>query len=187
MTELSIATTARHVLLSVTDLLGENDETARTPCRDYDVAALGEHLIDSITRISAAADVAVAASPATALAARISTASAATLVGWERRGTHGDVSFAGRTLPAADLLHVIALEFTVHGWDFATAVASPFTVPEDLAEDLLQLAQRIITPLSRRNAGFDDPVPIDDDTSAIDRLLAFTGRRAARPLLRPRP
>lgn len=187
MTALSTVTTAQQVLLSVTDLLGENHETARTPCRDFDVAALGEHLIDSIIRISAAADVAVPIPPATALADRIGAASAATLTGWECRGTGGDVSFAGRTLPAVDLLRVIALEFTVHGWDFATAVAAQITVPDDLAEDLLQLAQRTITPQSRRNVGFDDPVPIDLDASAFARLLAFTGRHPAQSPLRPRP
>jgi uncharacterized protein (TIGR03086 family) len=178
VTELSIAATALQVLRSVTDLLGDDDATARTPCRDFDVAALGEHLIDSITRISAAAGVTVAAPPATALAARIGAACAATLAGWGRRGTDGDVSFDGRTLPAVDLLHIIALEFTVHGWDFATAVGAPIIVPDDLAEGLLQLAQRTITPQSRRNAGFDDPIPIDADASAFDRLLALTGRHA---------
>jgi len=82
---------------------------------------------------------------------------------------------------------VIALEFVVHGWDFATAVASSIRVPDDLADDLLQLVQRTITPQSRRIAGFDGPVPINADASAFERLLAFTGRHPAPPLLHPRP
>jgi uncharacterized protein (TIGR03086 family) len=187
VTELPIAASALQVLRSMTSLLGPNDETAQTPCRDYDVAALGQHVIDSITRISAAAGVTVAAPQAAAVAARIAAAGEATLAGWDRRGTDGEVFFAGRTLPAADLLHVIALEFVVHGWDFATAVASSIRVPDDLADDLLQLVQRTITPQSRRIAGFDGPVPINADASAFERLLAFTGRHPAPPLLHPRP
>ena len=107
------------------------------------------------------------------------------MAGWRSRGVDGDVDFAGRTLPARDLLGVIALEFVVHGWDFADPSSCNgyvSTVPDDLADDLLQLAHRTITPASRRHAGFDEPVTIGDDASALDRLLAFTGRDPAAPI-----
>ena len=41
------------------------------------------------------------------------------------------------------------------------------------------LARNIITPQGRTNVGFDDPIEVPDDASALDRLLAFTGRRSA--------
>ena len=102
------------------------------------------------------------------------------LAGWRRRGVDGDVRLraAGRC-PPATCWASSRLEFVVHGWDFATAVGDALTVPDDLADDLLQLAHRTVTAESRRIAGFDEPVAIGDDATALDRLLAFTGRDPA--------
>jgi uncharacterized protein (TIGR03086 family) len=186
MTELANATAGLDILRHAVNSIGDDQLRYRTPCRDYDVAALAGHVVDSVTRISAAAGVVVTAPTGTSIAHMLDAAHDA-VSGWGRRGADGDVPFGGRTLPARDLLGVIGLEFVVHGWDFATAVATPYTVPDDLAEDLLQLAQRTITPQSRRHAGFDDPVPIDAHASAVDRLLAFTGRQCEQSRLLPLP
>jgi hypothetical protein len=43
--------------------------------------------------------------------------------------------------------------------------------------DVLGLARQIITPRGRGNIGFDQPVPVSDDVSVLDRLIAFTGRQ----------
>ena len=47
---------------------------------------------------------------------------------------------------------------------------------DDHAEHVLAMAHQTITPESRRIAGFDQPIPVRDDASALDRLVAFTGR-----------
>lgn len=52
-------------------------------------------------------------------------------------------------------------------------------VPDELAEDLLALSRRTMTPASRLAAGFDPPIVIEDGANAFDRLLAFTGRNPA--------
>lgn len=149
-----------------------------TPCRDYDVADLAGHLVDSVTRISGAAGVAVTA-PTGGTITDLLDAGRGAVAGWRRRGLDGAVSFAGRTMSARDLLGVIGLEFVVHGWDFATAVGCTLTVPDALADDVLRLGLRTVTPQSRRDAGFDEPVAIGSDASTLDRLLAFTGRDPA--------
>ena len=182
MSELDDAATSFDVLQQVLGGIGDGDLGARTPCRDYDVAALAEHLVGSVTRISAAAGVAFAASTDPHVIRRVVSAGCAALSGWQRRGVDGAVVFGGRSLPAGDLLGVIALEFVVHGWDLATAVGSSVRVPDDLAEDLLRLAHRTVTPESRRVAGFDEPVIVGDDAIPLDRLLAFTGRDPAAAL-----
>jgi hypothetical protein len=46
-----------------------------------------------------------------------------------------------------------------------------------LADYVLGLARQIIAPLGRGNIGFDQPVPVSDDVSLLDRLIAFTGRQ----------
>jgi hypothetical protein len=44
---------------------------------------------------------------------------------------------------------------------------------------VLGLAHKVITPQGRATVGFDDPVAVPDDASALDRLIAFTGRDPA--------
>jgi uncharacterized protein (TIGR03086 family) len=176
--ELSNAATALNVLRRAVESIDDSQLGLQTPCRDYDVAALAEHLVDSVTRISAAAGVVVPGSGEETMA-RVLDAGRDAVAGWRRRGTDGGVPFAGRTLPARDLLGVITLEFVVHGWDFATAVGEEVNVPDGLVADLLGLAHRTVTAESRRVAGFDEPVALAGDASALDRLLAFTGRDPA--------
>ena len=175
---------ALEVLRQAVGSIGDDQLGRQTPCRDYDVAALATHVIDSITRISAAAGVVVPEPADAPIPRQVLETARAVQVGWERRGFDGDVHFGGRSLPARDLLGIIALEFVVHGWDFATAVGAVLDVPEALAEELLRLARRTVTAESRRSAGFDEPIARDADASSRDRLLAFTGRDpAARTLL----
>ena len=179
MSELDYAAAALEVLQQVIGGVDDAHLDARTPCREYDVAALAEHLVDSVTRISAAARVTFAASTDPQVTRRVVDTGRAAVSGWRRRGVDGAVTFGGRSLAAGDLLGVIALEFVVHGWDLATAVGTSARVPDDLADDLLRLAHRTVTPQSRRVAGFDQPVTVADDATPLDRLLAFTGRDPA--------
>ncbi len=72
---------------------------------------------------------------------------------------------------------VLSLEFLIHAWDYATAMGRPVNAPDSLADYVMGLAQNIITPQGRTTAGFDDPVDVPDDASALDRLVAYTGRR----------
>jgi uncharacterized protein (TIGR03086 family) len=176
--ELTNAEAALRVLERAVGSIGDEQLGNPTPCREYDVFALAGHLVDSLTRISAAAGVVVGA-PTSGTIARVMDAGRGAVAGWERRGMDGDVSFAGRTIAARDLLGVISLEFVVHGWDFATAVGEPLDVPDQLVGDVLQLARRTVTSESRRHAGFDEPVTVSADASALDQLLAFTGRNPA--------
>ncbi|KAA0099638.1 TIGR03086 family protein [Mycolicibacterium sp. P1-18] len=178
MNELANAKAALDVLECALRLVGDDQLGLPTPCRDYDVAALAGHLADSLTRLSGAAGVVVTAPAGGAITGLVDAARRA-VADWRRRGTDGEVSFAGRTMAAHDLLGVIGLEFVVHGWDFATAVGDTFDVPDELADDILHLAFKTVTSQSRRNAGFDEPVPIGADARALDRLLAFTGRDPA--------
>lgn len=178
MNELANAEAALEVLERAVSSVGDGQLANPTPCRDYDVAALVGHLVDSLTRISGAAGVVVSAPTGGAITGLIDAGRDA-VASWRRRGIDGDVSFAGRTMAARDLLGVIGLEFVVHGWDFATAVGETLTVPDALADAILHLGYRTVTAQSRRHAGFDEPVAIGADASALDRLLAYTGRNPA--------
>ena len=64
----------------------------------------------------------------------------------------------------------------MHAWDYAVATGHPINAPDSLSEYVTGLAQRVITPDTRGSAGFDDPVEVPEDATALDRLVALTGR-----------
>lgn len=165
----------QHVLHGIAD----DDLHKQTPCREFDVAALTDHLLNSITTIGAMAgaefgernrddsveqQVVVAARPA--------------LDAWHRRGLDGTVEFGGNAAPATVMVGILSLEFLVHAWDYAAAIGREVDAPESLSDYVLGLAQKIITPEGRANVGFDDPIDVPADADALTRLLAYTGRRA---------
>lgn len=110
MSELSNAAAAFDVLRQIVLDIDDDQLGRPTPCRDFDVAALAEHLIASVGSISAACDVMVPPSVDGAVLSRVLDTGRRALVGWRERGVDGEVSFGGRTLAARDLLGVIALE-----------------------------------------------------------------------------
>ena len=73
-----------------------------------------------------------------------------------------------------------ALEITVHGWDISAACGPRRPVPLGLAAILLPLAPLMITPATRPGL-FADPVPVPAQASLGDQLVAFLGRQPRAP------
>ena len=88
--------------------------------------------------------------------------------------------FGSGEMPAKGACAIFSLEFLVHAWDYAGAVGHDVEAPESLAGYVLGLAHKVIRPELRSSAGFDDPVGVAADASALDQLIAFTGRNPAR-------
>lgn len=176
MNELASAETALAAVGPVLAVaVGENLHLP-TPCPGFDVAALADHLVGTVTMVGEAAGAQVFVVHNRDVEARIAQATKTVIEAWRSRGTDGDVVFAGRVMPANLALGVLSVELMVHGWDFAQALARPLPIEAAHADFVLSLAQRIITPESRRTAGFDPQVPVTTDAEALDRLVAFTGR-----------
>jgi len=73
-----------------------------------------------------------------------------------------------------------ALEITVHGWDISVACGAGRPVPPGLAAILLPLAPLLISPATRPGL-FADPVPVPAQASPGDQLVAFLGRQPQPP------
>ena len=73
-----------------------------------------------------------------------------------------------------------ALEITVHGWDISAACGPRQPVPRGLAAILLPLAPLLITPATRPGL-FADPVPVPAQADLGDQLVAFLGRQPRAP------
>ncbi len=165
------------VLETVVSGISPADSDRQTPCREFDVASLTEHLYNSIITLGGVAGgqfpdrdtgdtVAQQVIPPAHLAIRA----------WQQRGTDGDVDFGPQPFPARLAAGILALEFLVHACDYAAAVGADVTVPDEVAESVLALARQVITPEGRKVAGFDAPIELPADAPALHRLLAFTGR-----------
>lgn len=175
--ELAGAEAALAVLAQVLHHISSDQFSNPTPCSEFDVTQLTEHLLNSIGVLGGAAGAEVAdQGPEESPERRVIAAARPALDAWHRRGLGGSVTIGAHELPATMAMGILALEFLVHAWDYATATDRTVPVAEPLAEYVLSLAHTIITPQGRARAGFDDPVDVPDSAPALQRLVAFTGR-----------
>jgi uncharacterized protein (TIGR03086 family) len=113
------------------------------------------------------------------LETQVADAAQAALEAWRRRGLEGTVELGQHELPAAMPVNILSLEFLVHAWDFARATGRDVVVSEPVADYVLQLAGKVVTPEARGFAGFAESVETAADAAVLDRLIAFTGRQPA--------
>lgn len=175
--ELECAEASLAVLQSVLQPIGDDDRSKQTPCREFDIAKLTDHLMNSITVIGGAAGAELPErDPDDSVERQVVAAARPALDAWHRRGLDGTVKFGDNEAPARVMAGVMSLEFLVHAWDYALAMGSSVHAPDSLSDYVMGLAQKIITPRGRTNAGFDDPVDVPADAGSMDRLIAYTGR-----------
>jgi uncharacterized protein (TIGR03086 family) len=154
-----------------------------TPCAAWDLAALLQHVGDSLEALHegiAAGSVArVAAVPAGGPAElivvvrdrawRLEAACAA--AGLDDQ----PVAVADRRLAGSVVAAVGAVEIAVHGWDIARACGSRRPIPPVLARGILSLVPLVVTePV--RGLRFGPPVPVSPLAAPGDQLVALLGR-----------
>lgn len=175
--ELASAEATLQVLQHVVHGIASDDLKRQTPCREFDVAGLTDHLLNSITLLGGAAGAQLPErNPDDSVERQIVAAARPALDAWHRRGLGGTVPFGANEAPAQFMAAILSLEFLVHAWDYASAIGRQVDAPDALTDYVTELAQRIITPEGRVRAGFDDPVDVAAHASKLDRLVAFTGR-----------
>jgi uncharacterized protein (TIGR03086 family) len=167
----------------------EPDElTARTPCSEYDVRGLVNHLLYWGPALEAAArkqDVPAVTPAGEAEADLVHSDWASILVrqadafvdaysapeAWQ-----GTSTMAG--LPAATVGAMILMEFVLHGWDLARATGRDLTVPGEVVsathDGVAGIAEQ-----ARGMGIFGPEVPLPVSASLFDRTLSLSGRDPA--------
>jgi len=151
---------------------------AATACADFDVSALGEHIIDTHVFLLTAAGGSVNPSGDT-LAERHRAVGPAAVAAWAAISGDDTVDLGGNQLPAAFGLALHALEAFVHGWDLANALDRSFQPDATLVEAAWDAAQTVISDDTRSSdagAPYGPAVAISDSAPSLDRLIAFCGR-----------
>ncbi|ORW88885.1 ArsR family transcriptional regulator [Mycobacterium sp. IEC1808] len=178
--ELRSAENTLAVLQRVLHPIATDDLTRQTPCREFDVTRLTDHLLNSITGLGRMVGAELPERDASdSVERQVVAAARPALDAWHRHGVDGTVPFGKGEMPARGACGILSLEFLVHAWDYAKAVGHDIDAPEPLAEYVLGLAHQIIRPEQRSRAGFDEPVDVPADAGALEQLIAFTGRDPA--------
>ncbi|WP_197514552.1 TIGR03086 family metal-binding protein [Mycobacterium sp. E342] len=179
--ELHSAEDTLGVLQRVLHTIAIDDLSRRTPCSEFDVAQLTEHLLKSIAGLGGMVGAEIPErEQGDSVERQVVAAARPALDAWHRRGLDGTVPFGKSEMPAKTACGIFSVEFLVHAWDYAAAVDHELNAPQPLSEYVLGLARTIIRPEIRAGAGFDDPVELPDDAGALEHLVAFTGRNPAR-------
>jgi uncharacterized protein (TIGR03086 family) len=157
-----------------------------TPCADYDVRALVNHIVGWGQVFAAAAngeqfegDPTTYSASDLADAAQTFRQSAQSMVtGWRAGGADRKVRITGGEVPAAMALNLTAIEFLTHAWDLATATGQPVPFSDGEAAAVLARAESSLTSDFRGDGKpFGPVVEVPANAPAIDRLAGFMGRR----------
>jgi uncharacterized protein (TIGR03086 family) len=179
--ELRAAEASLGVLQHIVHPISTDDLSRPTTSGDFDVAQLTDHLVETITSIGEAlgADLPPRDADDTVERQLIAVGRPTLDAFHARHGLDGTATWRGEEVPVRILASVLAFGLLVHGWDYAAGIGHPPDVPDSLANYVLDIAKKIITPERRANGEFGDPVEVDEHAPAIDRLVAFTGRDPA--------
>lgn len=153
-----------------------------TPCGEYAVRDLLNHLLHVVIEFQslAAKKNADFSSTPDYLAedgdwrGRFGEETARLVAAWGEPGADEGVTGL-HDLPATMVGNMVLLDLTVHAWDLARATGQGFT-PDAAGVSALAEPVAEMAPMARNAGVFGEPFPVRGDASAMDTLLATTGR-----------
>jgi uncharacterized protein (TIGR03086 family) len=155
--------------------LTADDLSRPTPCAEYTVGEAGGHVVRSMVLLASVAGEQVDTPAAGPLEEQVAVTAEAALAAWQRRGLDGTAAVGRSILPASLAVEIIPLELLVHGWDIAQATGRQIDVPPEIAGYVLDQARQLVTE-DKRGRSFAAEVPAGPQATALQRLIAFTGR-----------
>jgi len=159
-----------------------------TPCADWDVRTLLNHIIlwtaysaqqrahggsaaEELMSKDFAAEPGFAQDYATQVAKAVQAWSDP--AAWER-----ELTVMGSVTPAADVAELLIAETVLHGWDLAVATGQKYQCDDTVASLVLRVVAAQ-AELFRQYQGFAEPVEVPGDAPALHRALALSGRDPA--------
>ena len=160
-----------------------------TPCTDYDVAQLCDHVLGWLTTFAdgfadpggQAPRASLAGYQAPADAAADVSATAARMDQALRAGAASRPLRLGDSgMPGDMALAMILWEYQMHGWDLARATGQSWSPPDAAAAESLSFAPGMLTDDYQGDGkAFARRVPVAESAPAFDRLLGLSGRDPA--------
>ncbi|MEU6662402.1 TIGR03086 family metal-binding protein [Streptomyces sp. NPDC046821] len=171
--------------LPVVGALSDDRLDAPTPCAEYDVKALVNHLFNVVVqfqRLAVKEDSDFSATPDHVGAGpdwreRFGEEARKLVAAWSAPGAEEGTTGA-MNMPAPLVGSMVLLDLTVHAWDLARATGQEY-VPEGdehAVVDRLAGAVAELGPTARSMGVFGEPVAVAEGASEFERLLAASGR-----------
>lgn len=158
--------------------LDDDELAANTPCANFTVRQVLEHMVGGATIFAAAfrGTTLAPASPADAVAA-FPAAMAELQDAMRSTGALDRVIAAPfGDVPGETFARFVALDGLVHGWDIATATGQQYEPPAELVADVEAFAHQAIADGMRDGDTFAAAVAPSENATPLIRLVAFTGR-----------
>ncbi|MFF3491262.1 TIGR03086 family metal-binding protein [Streptomyces sp. NPDC002795] len=154
---------------------------APTPCADYDVRALANHLLHVVVefqKLAVKRDSDFSSPPDYVAEGgwreRFATEADVLVEAWStpgaEEGTTGSLNMPARTVGGMALL-----DLTAHAWDLARATGQEYAAEPAVVAELTGVVERL-APTGREMGAFGAAVPVGADAGPFERLLAATGR-----------
>ncbi|WP_433379417.1 TIGR03086 family metal-binding protein [Actinoplanes sp. CA-142083] len=186
MTTWTILDRSHTALRDATAALTAADLGRATPCTEWNVTQVLQHAAgDQLAYVSAITGKGgptenpftpsgtLAGTPAELVEPTL-TASAAAFATVDPAGTTPTPLPHG-VLPAATAAGAAALDAAVHAWDIAVAAGQPSPLDDDLAAELMPVAQAIVEPL-RQYGAYAVALEAGEKDGAAAELLRYLGR-----------
>jgi uncharacterized protein (TIGR03086 family) len=163
------------VLVNVTS----DQLSAPTPCAQWDVKALIDHVIAGNQRVVERAGGHVAPLPDDTGAAHRASAEASQQTFAEPQGLTRTYPISIGEVPGMVFLEIRTSDLLVHAWDLAIATGQPTDLDPELAEYVLAFSKEMMNRPGLRGEGrpYGEEQPCGEERSAADRVAAFLGRQ----------
>jgi uncharacterized protein (TIGR03086 family) len=151
-----------------------------TPCTDWDVRALVNHIVFDVRRFAAMLDGADAGPPDTDLigddwSAAYRAAADALLATWHAQDLGRVMKTRVGEFPVGWAIGQHVADLAVHGWDVARATGQSTELDAKVGQAALDWGRENLKPQYRGQA-FGPEVAVAADAPLYDRLAAFFGR-----------
>ncbi|MFI8005447.1 TIGR03086 family metal-binding protein [Streptomyces sp. NPDC086010] len=161
---------------------GIRDEqlSAATPCADYDVRDLLNHLFGVVANfrlLAAKQAVDFAASPDVVSGdwrGLFDDETGALARAWAEPGAEEGVT-GGMGMPARTVGLMVLGDLSVHAWDLARATGQDYR-PDPDAVERMEPGLAELAPTAREMKVFGEPFPVGPGATPFERVLAVTGR-----------
>jgi len=157
---------------------------AETPCDEWTVRRLIDHLLAGLAMFTAGPSGGTFAPPTGPPPqlvgddpiAQYEDARQATIAAYSEPGVlDGTIKGFGGDGPAAQVLGIAFCDQLIHGWDLATGTGQDATMPGDLAAAAWKMLDGRMSDAARGH-NYKPAVPVAGDATTQEKLLAYTGR-----------
>jgi uncharacterized protein (TIGR03086 family) len=164
----------------IVERVSESQFGQATPCPDWTVEQLLDHVAGWARVFAAAAEGGTPQPPEPVPAkeaAAVFAAAAERIVAAFRAGAaERPLTMMSSELPGAAVLGMVVMEYVAHGWDLAVATGQPVPHSDAEARAALDAAHTMLRPEYRGPDSIGEPVEVPEDAPALDRFLGFVGR-----------